>query len=599
MHKMRIMITIALVSLLAMAASCTITPNDGTGDDAAGFIQGDESNPFANPGVEPDDDGGDVGVDVESDSEAQVETEDEYTSPEEETEGQEPLEITTEIDEEYTEAIIGDEEPYEAGFRVLDQGGYYEWTIEGVPAGSGLVFEEIGSRATRAWLHGHPTQDALGTHHITVTVRDADDATNSDSIEYDLTVVHKSLDIDIDFIENPCEEPLRIVVEKMGDYTDHDLLQKGEARFLIGDDVLLKLKAVRGDKPAFGEVSWEWTSQVEDSEHCLYYQSSGSASAYDYDWYYDDGSPPQPGCELRSTTNPTWEPGRRQEDNALVLTGRMLFDGPLKVRNKPLDEHAVERLMVKATDQCKSQATERPNNIGKLKPAEGTKMFRFEVKYPGDGDHGGDMNDIDMDMTFKDVAHFWDGGNFDTECDNGDYSYICEMNAYLVILFTGSSGLSDQAQNDFENGYGPISAIEESLGYIVYEIDKAVGGDPQSVQKSVKKVQGVAGDIAGAKRIYLLWSSPKYKEQVKWDGNVDPVTRRLDFDILSFVFKNRYWWADYSDYQENVFNNNIVQDFVEIFTLTGLGGMSPKNADGGIFRRRELAAWIVHWTPPE
>ncbi len=591
MHKIRIMMTIALVSLLAMAASCTVTPNDGTGDDAAGLIQGDESNPFANPGVEPDDDG-DFGVEVESGggAEAEVETEGEYTSPEAEPKGQDPLEITTEIDEEYTHAIIGDEDAYEADFRVLDQGGYYEWTIEGVPAGSGLVFDEIGSRATRAWLHGHPTADALGTHHITVTVRDADDVTNSDSIEYDLTVSHESIDVQIADIENPCDEPLRVVVEKMGDYTDHDLLQKGEARFLIGEDVFLKLKAMRGDKPAFGEVSWEWTSQVEDSEHCLYYEDSGPAPAYDYEWYYDDGSPPPPGCgDRRFTTNPTWEPGRMQEDGkTLILTGRMLFDGPLKVKNKPLDEHAVERLMVRVTDECK--ATKRTNDIGKFKPAEGIKMFRFEVKYPGDGDLGGDMNDIDIAMDFQDVSHVFGGPeHFDPEpCGNGDYAYICEMPAYMLVLFTGSSGLSNEARRNFTDFSDPVKAVEESLGYAVYDLKECRDEHEKCELKNVKKVQGVAGDIAGAKAIFTLWYSPKYAE------GSDATVKKLDFDLLSMVFKNRYWWGDYSDYQSNHIDNNID---VGIIPLTIFSGMSPQNADGGIFRRRELAAWIVNWTP--
>ncbi len=620
MRKISIIITIAIVSLLTLAASCTVTPGgDEVGGASAGLVDGGDSNPFANPGVEPDDDGGDVDVEVESADETETETdpETEYTPPETEPEAQDPLEITTEIDEEYTHATIGDEDAYEADFRVLDQGGYYEWTIEGVPAGSGLVFEEIGSRATRAWLHGHPTADALGTHHITVTVRDAYDATNSDSIEYDLVVTHEPIEVEIKEIEDPCTEPLTVVVEKLGDYTDHDVLQKGEAGFLIAEDVAIKVKAMRGDKPAKGKVSWEWASVVEGSEHYRCHEqdtdwggsydgpgaSQHEQEEYDYEWIRFPDMPPPMDChqgEKRFTSNPTWKGGiRLVGSNTLVLTGSMLYDGPLPVRDRPLDQHAIERLTIKATDECGSDSMFFPIETGnRMKLIEGMKTFRLSVKYPKDGDPGGDLNNIEVKMNFEDVRQIFGSSRWDTEC-NGDFSDLCAMDSYMVLLFTGSSGLSNDAIRDFNDAFNVMTAVEESLGYVAYDL-KACRDEPQECEeKMVKKVHGVAGDIAGAKKIYLLWYSPA-NIRTEWDyadARYEKRYDRMDFDIKSMKFRNKYWWADYSDYQENYFDNNIVEDFVARHVLTDRPGMSDPNADGGIFRRKELAAWIEHWAP--
>lgn len=619
MRYLRIIISIAIVSVLTLSSACTVSMGgEALGENGIGIEGGDGANPFITEGGDEDDPAtGDAGGEDGGGTTVVVESDDDVDLIPHDPEAMDPLEITTVIDGSYTHAVVGDGNEYQADFMVLDQGGYYEWSIEGLPQNTGLLFEELGgSQKKRSWLHGFPTSDDLGTHHITVTVRDANDASNSASIEYDLTVEDEPTAQEFMMFEDVCQYPMKVVVEEMhgfkdattSEYTDPDILNKGEGSFLIGSHVKIKVRAVRmkGEeelKPK-GTVKWSWTSEVEGSEHyrCMNSNDPGNGDpnmwgSYDWEWFIDEDI--LPSCifnERRVTTNPTWDsPGLHSSFfKTLTLKGMMLYDGPLPVKGMKKKEHPIERLLIEAKDECEADPLEE-GFVGPPEMLGGVKVLKLGARYPGAGDPGGDLDDIKVNMDYEGVGHVWSSssGGFESGgCAEGEFQYLCEMGSKLVLLFTGSSGLKSEELDPFLNScaWDVIPAVEKSFGYVAYDIKECDEDKANCGVKTVRKVGGRQSSVLNAMKVYLLWQSP---EIIVDKG----ASKKLDFDINYISLGNRYYCADYSDIHDDVFNNNLM-DFVRYDILTSLDGMSSPNPDGGVFRRKELAAFIEKWTSP-
>lgn len=305
--------------------------------------------------------------------------------------------------------------------------------------------------------------------------------------------------------------------------------------------------------------------------------------------------------ECKWTKNPTWQ-GEAVTANGdvLELNGQMLFDGPLPVRNLPLDQDAVEELDISVSDGCYLDK--------RLKPAV-SKRLEIGVQYPVGGE-GGRIEDIEVKMGYEDVRDYWYSGyyyddpaiadsmepgapmDFNIDCDDPEFKAICESQSKLVMLFTDDEGLSDYAWDQFDY-WEVLPAIEDSIGHVFYDFTVCDDGDsehPPCEEMMVDhlNVVGNSKSVLDVKRIYLMWVLPP---RIK-AGNEDP--GYADFDIRYIHLRNKYWRADFDD-ENNDFDNNLTKHTVRWDLLTDrdrFPGMSPANSKGGVFRREELAGYV-------
>jgi hypothetical protein len=381
--------------------------------------------------------------------------------------------------------------------------------------------------------------------------------------------------------------------------------------------------------PAVGTVKWNFNSKVRGSYHCHITPRDDSHSGlgdsgingnsgnnreerYKYSWT----APVPESCngrgdhdersEYRITRNPTWSKSgsiglvgvnRTQAGgNVLNLSGEILYDGPLPVKDLPLDQDATEIIEVSVTDNC---------SAGEGLKFMAKKTLEIGIQYPVNGE-GGKIEDVEVEMDYKDVGQYWKSGlptnvhswdkinepgippEFAVDCDNPELSHICDSESKFVIIFTDGNGLNSDAWGKFENDWDLLSAIEQSFGYSFYDFEICDENEDLCEEKLVDhlNVPGQSKSLGDVTQIYLLWVVPP-----KQDG---PDTHYADFDIEDIEFKTKYWYAEFDDELDD-FNNNITKDFVRSSCLTNrtrFPGMSPANSKGGVFRRRELAGYI-------
>lgn len=603
-------IIICVLALAAFTASCAVSTGEALplGDESSGLTEdGLGDNPFLNPGDEDDVADIDSGAD---DDDIVVIEEDDDTIDDDDTEEDNdsvPVELDTEVDDVEKELKIG--ESYVQLFKVVDTGADYEWEVDGLSADSGLEIEKYNSRGTKAELKGVPAPGTAGVHEITVTVRDADDPSNSDSLTFDIRVESDVTPMNINIPENPCDYPLWIKVVKLTGLTNYDELQAAEQSYDIKGKVEIRLEAMRGDLPAKGVVEWSWESEVEDSEHCRFtkdptkpFDTGPLPGQYEYDWVMngrcrtDIGSVPatdRPGREVRSTTNPTWNARklvgvRAQGDsyNKLMLKGRMLYDGPLPVGRMYRNEDPIEVLRVRAEDECEEPDVSGSERTVAYMPVA-VKTLKMNVRYPGvSSNDGGAMTDIEVGLDYDGVSHYWNGGDgAGFSCEDG-YEDVCHSHSHFAVVFTDGKGLKDSSIDALEDNWDMVPALKESAGFVHYNFKKCDGNKNNCAEKMVKAGDTVS-DISEIKRVYLLWVVPP-----KMNGND---TYYADFNIKKIKFKNRYWSAKFRD-RDDDFNNNITKDYTRLDKLWRFDGMSsPGKSSGGanfVFRRRELAGYV-------
>lgn len=569
----------ALVVLAIGVAGCSggtasIDALDGAGVD---MPDGDASNPFE---IEPSDE---IDDDVEVEA-GDVEVEAGDLEAGDEGDGYEQVELLTDVEDIDTDAEFGEGSSYSQLFEVANYGAEYEWDVGGLPAGTGLALVEVTGSGSKVRLEGEPTGLDLGTHQITVTVWDAADPSNEDSISFALEVVsvYEPQSVIEDLPKGPCGEPLTVEVVKLGNYSDPDILQAGEATYEIGEIVEIEVKARRGDGLPVGKVKWEVTSEVEDSEHCFFGTDTIDADGnilpvdYNYSWVRD-GSCIAWGTftveavddeikTVKKTTNPFWQT-RELRDASLKIAGIFSYDGPLPVRDLPLDQDAVERLKVTVRDEC--------SNSGASRTAQ--KTFKFRIAYPDRVDSdGGAMTDIAAHLEYTDVDHYSPSG------------FGVWGNGFSVV-FTDSNGLSDHARNQAEVGLLGTAHME-SVGWIHYNFWSCDQGHENCDEKMILK-GGAMSSVLDASRVYLLWVAPAPVYMGVKDKEY------LDFNIHEITFKNRYWDAKFED-DEDDFNDNIMTAFTRLDSIWQFDGMSERGyrfSDNPnvrtVFRRRELAGW--------
>lgn len=645
-----IMKRIIIASLVVLALGVTgCSVNSGsdsfTPDTGVELPDDDPTNPFEIEPVEETDDE----VVVEDDDPV-VEGEDDPIGPGNEEEG--IFEMQTEADDVLTEVEKGTY--YEQTFRMVDKNRDYSWSVTGLPENTGLSLEEDAD-SWRYSLQGTPVMADLGTNQITVTVVDANDSSKSTSISFDLTVTSGVGTLEAAEVVDPCSLPLRIVVEGFGGHVDHEILNDGKFRAKIDSDANIKLRVVRGypnrlgavgsktviantgEVPPVGEVKWTWKSKVRNSHHCrpVYrhdgddlgggwgdYKNDHGNKASDQDRYvYSWASPNRNSCkgrygseadsEWRVTKNPTWKASTlgvintntaQAPGSVLNLSGKIRYDGPLPVKDLPLDKDAVEVIEVTATDGC--SAGGGINLIA-------TKTLEIGIIYPINGE-GGRIEDVEVEMDFEDVRNYWESGYYydnphlldsmepgaspsmEVDCDDYEFKAICDSDSKFVMLFKGGSDFSDEAWEEFEGPWNLLPAIKESMGHVFYDFTQC-DEDPDSCEERFVdhlNVPGQSKSLRDVQQIYLWWVVPP-----KIAG---PDTHYADFDIKEIELKTRYWYAEFDD-ELNDFDNNITKDYVRSSCLTNrerFPGMSPAsritNRSGyrGVFRRRELAGYI-------
>jgi len=641
---MKRIIIAALVILALGITGCSVGTGSG-GIDANTGVQlpdDDPTNPFE---IQPpaDDDKDPVVVDDDDDPA------DEDNDPAEPIDEDETVfKMQTDAEDVLTEAVKGTY--YEQTFRMLDKGIDYTWSVQGLPENSGLSLEEEAN-SWRYKLSGTPAMADIGTRQITITVVDANDSGRSTEISFELTVDSDmgELQVDTDHVD-PCSLPLRIVVEGFGGHVDDEILNDGKFRAHIGSDANIKLRAIRGNPSIagaigpekavantdggvvapVGEVKWTWKSKVRDSYHCRpVYRDDDHGPGYssgenhgdhenrpnDQDRYeYSWASPNPDSCEgryeagvdgeWRMTKNPTWTAGNvvaidgsaaQAPGRVLNLSGKILYDGPLPVKELPLDQDAVEVIEVTATDGCSAGGMS----------LIATKTLEIGIVYPINGE-GGRIEDVEVDMDYEDVRNYWESGlptdvhswdkinepgtppEFDVDCDNPELSHICDSESKFVIIFTDGNGPNSEAWGKFENDWDLLPAIEQSFGYSFYDFEVCDENEDLCEERLMDhlNVPGQSKSLGEVKQIYLLWVVPP-----KISGED---THYADFDIEEIEFKTKYWYAEFED-ELNDFDDNITKNYVRSSCLTNrdrFPGMSPANSKGGVFRRRELAGYI-------
>jgi len=625
---MKKILVVALAVFAMGVAGCTVgTGTDEFVDDAAVEMpEGDASTPFE---IEPAGDAGDSfdddlivdddadGADVEAEGSGETASDDEG---EYDVVGAGEVELLT--DESDIVTITETGISYTQMFQVADYGAQYEWSVEGLPAGSSLTIEKFNSSGTKAELKGIPNDADIGEHQVTVSVWDVADPSNNDTIAFNLFIMQTISIGDIDVGEDPCGKPLTIEVVEVGNYVDPDILNAGEFMYEIGSKVKVKVRARRGLLPPKGVVTWEFSSEVENSEHCHFTGENPLMGVplptdYNYGWIFAESClggniMPRPAIEsgdleIRKTTNPFWLNKSPIAINAvrggsanteLKLEGRLLYDGPLPVWNMPLDTDPVERLTIKAKDQCEASEGMRLTTA--------FKTFKFHIAYPDTVDSkGGDMGDLKAHMDYNEVNQYWNGGSgpFEVDCSGVEDQYepVCEANSHFAVVFTGSEGLSDRAREAFEGNWDLIPALKESIGYVHYDFKRCDDvdyspphGPEEKNHKSCAEKRIKSGDVKSsvldAAKVYLLWVAPtKLHEDHK---------HYADFNIKKITFKNRYWYAKFRD-EDDDFNNNITKNFTRSDSLWHFDGMTSRakrfsgDSKGSvIFHRRELAGYV-------
>ena len=177
MRNWRLFIMICIAALISLSAGCAVTMGDKPAqDETVTQIPTDSGNsPFSVP-----DDGASAGDDSADDSTV-VDTDD--TDDETPPAADDAVEIVTkdsDIDKEVSE---GGE--YSQLFEVKGGSGDYAWTLEGeLPAGLDLV--PVGDRES---ITGTLEAGSEGEYPLTLTVKDAEDPANSDSISFTLKVL--------------------------------------------------------------------------------------------------------------------------------------------------------------------------------------------------------------------------------------------------------------------------------------------------------------------------------------------------------------------------------------------------------------------------
>jgi hypothetical protein len=267
------------------------------------------------------------------------------------------------------------------------------------------------------------------------------------------------------------------------------------------------------------------------------------------------------------------------------------------VKDLPVDEDAVEYIGVVVTDGCTASNGSKGSH----------KTIEIGIQYPVVGwqAEGGRLSDVEVDIDYGEVRHYWKGNKkWNIDCSgDGDYENydgfkdVCEMKSKLVMVFTDEEGLSQGALNMLEDSWYAHRAISESLGYIAYDIKACAQDEDNCEDKKVTILDNQSDDLNAVQKIYLLWVSPS--QFVNKPCNQD-YYRQLDFDIEDIDLRTKYWSAEYED-DDDVFGYNLIgkHDATRSDVLTSLDGMSPANSNGGVFRRRPLAAHILMHEGPK
>jgi hypothetical protein len=596
----RILIVALAIFAIGVSGCAVSTGSDDVAEDAAVEMpEGDVSNPFA---IEPTDEAEDgISDDVVVED---VDEGDDDVIVEEEEDVQ--VELLTDAGDVDTITELG--EDYSQLFQVVDYGAEYEWDVDGLPAGTGLAIEKYNGSGSKAQLKGNLNFEDVGTHQVTVTVWDAADPSNEDSMSFTFVVEANEDSVVIDLPPDPCDKPLTIEVVKVGNYIDNEVLGAGDFTFDIGSKVKVEVKAMRGDLAPKGVVTWGYASEVEDSRHCHFlsddYDIDGIhlPTDYNYSWVMGEmciggnGLPYQAveskDVEIRKTTNPFWvkDSGPAaaatifgSSNTTLKLEGRLLYDGPLPVRNMPLDTNPIERLTITAKDQCDVSEDMRDSTA--------SKKLKFGIVYPNTVDSdGGDMTDMKAYLDYNEVNQYYNGGSshFSVECNVEEkYDAVCAY-SHFAVVFTDSDGLSDYAL-DKASSWELEPALRESEGWVHYDFKECDSSHDNCDEKGIKNGD-VKSSVLDATRVYLLWVAP-----TKLSGSDKYYA---DFNIKSITFRNRYWDAKFRD-EDDDFNNNITKNFTRLDRLWQFDGMSEKAyrySDSSnktkIFRRRELAGYV-------
>jgi hypothetical protein len=649
---MKKIIIASLVVLALGVTGCSVgSSSDGFTDDPGVQLPDDDpTNPFE---IQPPSD--DEVVPVEpGDEGGPGENEDDPADPiGPEDEG--IFQMQTDADNVQTEATVGG--LYEQTFRMVDKNRDYNWSVAGLPENSGLSLEEDAD-SWRYSLRGTPAMADIGTRQITINVVDANDSANSTSISFELTVTNSVGTLEAAEVVDPCSLPLRIVVDGFGGHVDHEILNDGKFRAKIGSNANIKLRAVRGGllshagsrkgiaepRMPVGTVKWSMESKVRNSHHCrpVYrheddnlgggwgdYKNDHGNKASDQDKYVYSWAAPDPkSCngrygpeadtEWRVTKNPTWSAmgsighvsanRAHAEGNVLNLSGKILYDGPLPVKDLPLDEDAVELIEVTATDGCSAG--------GDLTLAA-MKTLEIGIVYPINGE-GGRIEDVEVDMDYTDVGQFWSSGyhydnpliadsmepgaspDMKVNCDDPEFQAICDSDAMFVMLFKDNSDFSDRAWEKFEKDLDVLDGIKESMGHVFYDFSVCNDSDDACEERYVDHLNlpGQSKSLRDVQQIYLWWIAlPKCKGSTS--GACDE-TQYPDFDIEEIELKTKYWYAEFEDENDD-FDNNITKNYTRSSCLTNRNrfpGMSPasrrtdRQGYRGVFRRRELAGYI-------
>jgi hypothetical protein len=190
MLKFRPIIMIVAMAVFIVSAGCAVyeTPVDTATGTVADLPQDDGSgdSPFAAPA-----DDGDDGLNSGDDTDSGVTPVDPADGADPDpAAADDPVEIVTKDSDIDKEANEG--EDYSQLFDVKGGSGDYAWTLDGtLPAGLDLI--PVGDKET---ISGTLEAGTEGDYSLTLTVKDAADSSNSDSISFTLNVIRVEDDDD-------------------------------------------------------------------------------------------------------------------------------------------------------------------------------------------------------------------------------------------------------------------------------------------------------------------------------------------------------------------------------------------------------------------
>ena len=613
-----------IVAFISLSAGCAVL-GGGSGDPAADDTQSavnidpsDSSNsPFSVPADDTsvDDDSGDdatvADTDTDTDTSKDVAVYDDvsFVTDPEDVDG-----LSFKAGEEKIQPVLievtgGSEE----GFT---------WTHD-MPAGFAIV--PYNSSASRIQIKGNPTEDMVDEYTVTLAATDKGGEHGSAGISFSL-VVKTSIPLDLGLkTVSDCGMPMTIQVLKNGEWGPVDEIAP-ELGFK-GHEI--QLRAMRGDHPAKGPLTWKWTSVVEDSLHCwktttdneyqdtwVWYEEgftedcdsyvSGGAALKDPSWTQNAGWSPD-GTELLVV--PSSAPrsfGAKTDSNTLTLKGDFkYFDfsadkaSPLPVNDWVDEKDPVETLSIAVKDSCGDvpgsetdlSGYDHVDNWGwgiDMSRHAGHKKLKFSLKYPTTSE-GGRIEDVRVHMMYQDVDQLPDtGGHYksDREC-TGDYcdSYLSVGTGFLLVM-TNVKWTSEQLDDYRENAQNWEELLKTAYGYAAYDAYECNSdGETGCIDRQIKKLPNaeVTLSVKDVDAIYLMWKvAPSY---------TDPHTAKphwhADLDIQYMVFETDYYYSSWSD-GEDIYNDNIIGQWYQIDNVLNNVGMMQQTETGKHFVRKAL-----------